>query len=704
MAQVDKREGEQLSSHEHTNGNGTAPTLESRTDGSARNPEVRREGQGSSPAAPTPQAPPPATGNTGAPTGGPKAARPPWVKTLLIGVLLVALVFGGIWGVHRWQWSQVHVSTDDAYLTTDVVQITPQVNGNIAKILVKENQQVQKGQLLAVLDDATYRAEVAQAQANLAVARAGAVGATASTRLTQGTGNAQVQQALGGLQQAASGIGSAQADVLRSRAGVANSLAGVGNAIANVGRANANIAQALAARSRAGQGVNVAQTGIAAAVAARTRAVDTAKAATAAIGTAVAARRAAAQTANAAQAGVGAAIAARDRAIQAITAAQAQVATAQAGVRSAEAGVTSAEAQATRATQDAARYAELYRGGAVSAQQVDAANAAATAAEAQLSTARQGVTQAQETVTARQADVASAQEQVRAANAGITQAQAQAGAAQSTIGQADAAVRQAQAQRLAALDAVREADAMVNQNRAQRLASEDAVREAAAVVGQNQAARLAAQQTVRQAQATVGQNRATVLASQQGVQNALGKRTQALGQLQQARTVPGQVAVSTANERTAAAKIQQAMAALRTAEINLADTRIVAPLGGQISKKTIELGQQVAIGQPLMSIVPNNDVWVVANFKETQLKGVEPGERAEIEVDAFPGHTFTGQVNSIAAATGATFSLLPPENASGNFTKVVQRVPVKILFDRDQPYLEHLRGGLSVVATITLRH
>jgi membrane fusion protein, multidrug efflux system len=112
------------------------------------------------------------------------------------------------------------------------------------------------------------------------------------------------------------------------------------------------------------------------------------------------------------------------------------------------------------------------------------------------------------------------------------------------------------------------------------------------------------------------------------------------------------------------------------------------------------VGQQVAIGQPIMAVLPENDLWVVANFKETQMRHVRPGQRAELEVDTFSGRQFSGHVNSIAAGTGATFALLPPDNATGNFTKVVQRVPVKIVFDPGQAGMDRLRSGLSVVATI----
>src|SRR5262249_21514627 len=113
--------------------------------------------------------------------------------------------------------------------------------------------------------------------------------------------------------------------------------------------------------------------------------------------------------------------------------------------------------------------------------------------------------------------------------------------------------------------------------------------------------------------------------------------------------------------------------------------------------------EEVQGGQALMAVIPRADPWVVANFKETQLKNVHPGQKVEVVVDTFPGHRFIGHVESLAAGTGATFALLPPDNATGNFTKVVQRVPVKILFDPKQKDVERLRAGLSVIATIETR-
>ncbi len=156
-----------------------------------------------------------------------------------------------------------------------------------------------------------------------------------------------------------------------------------------------------------------------------------------------------------------------------------------------------------------------------------------------------------------------------------------------------------------------------------------------------------------------------------------------------------QAALTGADARVAAARAARDQAAL-----NLTYTRIAAPASGVVSKKTVEVGQLVQPGQPLMSVVPLEDVWVTANLKETQVEDVKPGEPAEFTVDAYPGIHFRGHVESVSPATGARFSLLPPDNATGNFTKVVQRLPVRIRPDGPPDAVHPLRPGMSVVVTI----
>jgi membrane fusion protein, multidrug efflux system len=137
--------------------------------------------------------------------------------------------------------------------------------------------------------------------------------------------------------------------------------------------------------------------------------------------------------------------------------------------------------------------------------------------------------------------------------------------------------------------------------------------------------------------------------------------------------------------------------------LNLEYTTVRAMTDGVISRKTVEVGQTVAPGQPLMALVDLEHLWVTANFKETQLRNVQLGRPVRVSVDALGGREFTGKVDSVAAATGARFSLLPPDNATGNYVKVVQRVPVKIVFDPGQDPEHRLRPGMSVTPTVLLR-
>jgi membrane fusion protein, multidrug efflux system len=173
--------------------------------------------------------------------------------------------------------------------------------------------------------------------------------------------------------------------------------------------------------------------------------------------------------------------------------------------------------------------------------------------------------------------------------------------------------------------------------------------------------------------------------------------------LRQARTAPEQVSITRSHAASAEAKVEQARATLAQAELDLEHTSVVAPVAGVVNKRSAEVGQVVQAGQPLIAVVPLEDVWVTANFKESQLRHMRPGQPAEITVDAYGGRKYRGHVESIAPATGARFSLLPPENASGNFVKVVQRVPVKIVLEKDQDPEHQLRPGMSAVPTVLTR-
>ncbi|HXX24021.1 MAG TPA: HlyD family secretion protein [Terriglobia bacterium] len=180
---------------------------------------------------------------------------------------------------------------------------------------------------------------------------------------------------------------------------------------------------------------------------------------------------------------------------------------------------------------------------------------------------------------------------------------------------------------------------------------------------------------------------------------AKAKVDQARAGVEQARANHKQVPIKQADAAAAVAAVAQAKANLEAAELQLSYTTVLAPVDSVVTKKSVEVGQIVQPGQSLLVLIPLQDIWVTANFKETQLAKVRPGQKAEIHVDMY-GETFPGHVDSIAGATGARLSLLPPENATGNFVKVVERIPVKILVDPIPPDKAILRPGMNVDATI----
>ena len=201
--------------------------------------------------------------------------------------------------------------------------------------------------------------------------------------------------------------------------------------------------------------------------------------------------------------------------------------------------------------------------------------------------------------------------------------------------------------------------------------------------------------------ATIAANQANEAAAQQAVQQARARLIQAEANNRSAQTGPQQVASTRARALSAVADVQQKRAILEQAELNLGYTKIVAPVSGEVNK-TVVVGLNVQPGQQMLTVVPLDEVWITANFKETQLKHMRPGQRVEFSVDA-SGRTYKGHVDSIAGATGPLFSVLPPENATGNYVKIVQRIPVKIVLDPGENHDLQLRPGMSVEPKVYLR-
>jgi len=320
---------------------------------------------------------------------------------------------------------------------------------------------------------------------------------------------------------------------------------------------------------------------------------------------------------------------------------------------------------------------------------VDRARAELADARATAAAARTGVPIAQVET---RAGVSNASGSVEQAEAGVTGAQQEIEVAQANFAAAQAHKRERDAAATKASRDVERLRALVDKDEIPRqqfdaaVASADAARAAAEAAG--------SEVTAAQSGITVAQQRAA---------QARAGATQARAGLATAQTAPQQLQVMQARAAAAEAHVKQAEAELAQAELNLAHTTIQAPGPGVISRKSVEPGQVIQPGQPLMALVDLEHVWITANFKETQLASMQPGQKATVEVDALGGREFEGHVDSIAAATGAKFSLLPPENATGNFVKVVQRIPVKIVLEAGQDPGHLLRPGMSVTPTVRIR-
>lgn len=433
--------------------------------------------------------------------------RPLYRRPAFLIVAALVLLAAVIYGLRYWAYARAHETTDDAFIDGHIVQVSPKVSGYVAKVYVKENQEVKEGDLVAELDARDYEARLEAAKAALAAGLAREREAQAGVSLTRANTRANVQQASSGVQQARSGVESARA-------------------------------------------------------------------------------AAAAERSKISQAGAG-------------------VATAQAGVATAQAQVAAAEAEANRAAADVQRYQELFSKDEVSRQRLDQAIAEAQTAAANLEAARRRVAAAQ------------------------------------------------------------------------------------AQVAEARSAEAAQAENARRSQTLVG-----------GAQAGVGE---ALGRLAQAGAGEQQVVVSQAQAETAGASMEQLRAAVTQAELELSYTKLYAPESGRVTRKAVEEGALVQPGQPLMAVV-RGDVWVTANFKETQLDNVHPGQPVEITVDAYPGRAFKAHVDSIQMGTGARFSMIPPENATGNYVKVVQRVPVRIEFEPNQLDPNHpLAPGMSVTPEVQIR-
>jgi membrane fusion protein (multidrug efflux system) len=349
-------------------------------------------------------------------------------------------------------------------------------------------------------------------------------------------------------------------------------------------------------------------------------------------------------------------------------------------VQQAQAALLAAQRQAAVAQSNIAVVSQNAQGQTTQAQgDITGAIASISTAQAALTESQSGVPVARAAVKSAEAGIETAEAQVVQADTNLEKLKAdyerysslfQAGAiSRQQFESAKAAYRVAQAEKRTASQGVQQAQAALAQ----------------------------AQQGVASAQAKVAQAQEGIAAAQAGLSKSKGG-------LQQAKAATLQTKVNQGQFSASEAAITQAEVSLKEAQLQLSYTKVTAPTTGIIGRKSVEVGQRVQPGTLTMAIVDPN-VWVTANFKETQLERMHPGEPVEVKLDSFPHHAFTGKLESVSPASGAQFTLLPPDNATGNFTKIVQRIPVKILLDAQslKGYKSRVSPGMSAEVSVAVR-
>jgi membrane fusion protein (multidrug efflux system) len=487
---------------------------------------------------------------------------------VVLGVVALFALAAVFKGYGAYNFGLTHVETDDAYITGDLVGISPSVGGNLVELKVQDGDFVKKGQLIAMIDTSGPEAELSQAKANLQAARTQIPQAQAELSFAKLSTDASIKKSMAALSAQSARIDGSRLQVNLSRDTVKNQIRQADSQLSAV-KAQESQAQAY---------------------------VEAAKAS--------------------------------------VNSARQAVFTADRNTEASKSAVAAAKADSDRAAKDLERYRQLVESDAISRQQFDSASATASAAAANYESAVQ------------RAEAAASE--AAQARVGVQQAIAQLRVAEK---QADASSKQVQ------------------------------VSQASLALAHAGSTNVGIQDTnVRSTEGQEGQAVADLANSQAGLEQVNLRQTQ-IG--------------------TAQAQVLQAQAAVERAEIHLRDCRLIAPCDGYVVKHTVNVGTALNAGQTIVTMTRGSDVWVMGNFKETQLKDVGRGQQVAINVDAFPGREFKGRVITILRATGSATTLLPPDNSTGNFTKIVQRVPVKIAIETDNKSdADLLRQGMSVSATI----
>ncbi len=348
---------------------------------------------------------------------------------------------------------------------------------------------------------------------------------------------------------------------------------------------------------------------------------------------------------------------------------------------------------------------------------LDQAKAQLRAAETQKNASRAQVNLTRKTTGASQTQAVS---NVQTARSNVQQTKAAADAKQSLINQAQSAVKTAQANLAQTRATAPQVEsnlklAQIEYSRRQKLydngdISKQSLDQAVNALQAAQSQYNAALKQIDAAASRVSEAQTNVVVAQENYRQSLAQVNltesqvnESSGRLQDANAAPERIAVSESQIDTSQAGIEQAQVAIRQAELDLTYTKIYAPEDGFITRKTVEEGQFVQTGTLLMALSQSDEVWVTANFKETQLELMRVGQAVELTVDAYPSQTFHGRIESFQAGTGSRFSALPTENATGNYVKVVQRVPVKIVFDEQPDNAHRLAPGMSVEPSVKVR-
>ena len=507
-------------------------------------------------------------------------------------LLVLVLGSGAVYGGPQYLWGRTHVQTDDAYLTGNLVNVSPVIGGVLSEITVSEGDEVKQGQLLAKIDSDSQQAALAQAEAVLAAMKSQVPQAVANLEFQSRSTDAAIQRA-----RAAEAIQQARTQSAQAQLSLTDKT--------SASQITQALKQLVAARAQA------AQVGLQAEAAAATAAQLETQAETASVG---------------------------------LTGAKKAVETARKGVDVIAARLSGAEAEVEKTSRDAARYKSLLQKDAVTRQQFDSVHAQAEGARSNLAALKEQVAQAQSQVAQAELQVEQAASQVKSAEAQILQARA-----------AHAAAKQA------------------------AQAAKEQAKVAEAGVGL----------------AKAGGGQVAVQAGNLAATNAQNPQLAA----ELATASAGQSQVTAKREAVTAAKTQvdQAAAQVASARKVLANTTLTASTSGVVVRKTANVGAALSPGQTILTLTQGKTVWLTANFKETQIRDLRVGQPVVVHVDALPSKAIIGHIAVIGAATGATTSLLPPDNATGNFTKVVQRIPVRIALDGD---LDGLSQGMSCVAVV----